>query len=582
MRLTCQARTLPPPRQTLCWILLCLAFASARAEVAIKGISGETAGNVRLTLSLTGQKCDASQWLIQSLFAEADTEIDRAMRALGYYHAKTKKSLAFDDACWHASFDIAAGPRTTVGDIRIELLGEAKDDPAFRRLRDGLLDYRHQPLRHDRYEKMKSRIKSQASATGYLKGNFSEKQLIIDKANNSALIHLAFDSGRRFRFGEVDIEQDILEPDFVRRFIAFEPGDFYSTEALGNTYDALSKSGYFERIDIRPASADERRQNIPVSIQLAPQKVHHYALGLGYSTDVGPLANAAYKNRRLNRRGHFLNANLEISEVLSTADVEYTIPLSNPVSDFFSFGAGAKREDTDTFESRSGKLSARLKHAYDNGWKQTLFLDWLYEDFKIGATENEVLLLIPGGNWLRSVSNDPLRPTEGYRLEFNLAGTYENPLSDISFIQGSVAAVWIHPLPWGDIFTVRGQQGAMLVDQFDKLPPSYRFYAGGMNSIRGYDYKELGPKDKTGTVVGGRYLSVVSAEYEHPILENWGVAAFVDAGDAYNDEGIDIKTGVGLGVRWYSPIGPIRLDFAVPLNEAESSFQVHFAAGIRL
>ncbi|MDO9139264.1 MAG: BamA/TamA family outer membrane protein, partial [Methylobacter sp.] len=92
----------------------------------------------------------------------------------------------------------------------------------------------------------------------------------------------------------------------------------------------------------------------------------------------------------------------------------------------------------------------------------------------------------------------------------------------------------------------------------------------------------LGANDKLGNVVGGKFLSVVSAEYEQPVLDNWSVAAFIDSGNAYNLDNISVKTGVGLGLRWYSPIGPIRLDFALPLNDADSSFQIHFAAGARL
>jgi translocation and assembly module TamA len=582
MRLTRPAKNPSPLRQAARSAVLYLIFTGAHAETVIQGLSGETAKNVELTLSLTKEQCDASRWMVNLLFDKADAEIDQAMRALGYYHAAVKKSLTFDDACWHARFDIAPGPRTVIDEIRITLLGDAQNDPEFRALRDSLTTQKNQPLRHDQYEKMKNQIKSLATATGYLNGSFTENKLIIDKAANTAKILLIFDSRKRLRFGDVKVNQDILNPEFVQKFITFEPGEFYSSDELGKTYDALSKSAYFERIDIRPATDLEARQDIPVTVNLTPRKTHHYSFGLGFATDVGPLVTATYQNRRLNRRGHFLDANLDISQVLSIADVEYNIPLANPTTDFFSLGAGFKREDTDTFESHSGKLSARLKHAFGNGWKQTLFLDWIYEDFKIGATQEEVVMLVPGGNWLYSVSNDPLRPTEGYRLEFNLAGSYENPLSEVSFVQGSVAAVWRHQLPWGGIFLGRAEQGATWVDQFDKLPPSFRYYAGGMNSIRGYDYKELGPRDRTGSVIGGRFLSVVSAEYEHPILDNWGLAAFVDAGDAYNSEGIDVKVGAGLGVRWYSPIGPIRLDLAVPLNDAESSFQVHFAAGTRL
>jgi len=227
-------------------------------------------------------------------------------------------------------------------------------------------------------------------------------------------------------------------------------------------------------------------------------------------------------------------------------------------------------------------LSARHKHAYANGWRQTLFLDYSYEDFTTDSDSGRRLLLVPGGSWLRSVSKNPLRPTEGYRIEFEAKGSVENTISDVSFFQAYLSGVWLHKLPFGGSFIGRTLQGATLVDQITQLPTTYRFYAGGINSVRGYNYKELGPKDSSGNIEGGKFLSVISAEYEQAVLDNWGVAAFVDAGNAFNLDSILYKTGVGLGVRWYSPVGPLRLDFALPLNESNSSFQIHFAAGGRI
>lgn len=562
-------------------ISLCL-ITSASAEVSVFGLADQEKDNVLLTLSLVKQPCDAPEWKVRRLFGNADQEIDQALRALGYYHSSSKNALSFHKNCWQADFTIAPGPQVTVADISIIFNGDANHDAEFKQLRDKLLTDAGNPLRHDHYEKMKSRIESLAMERGYLNATFLENQLIIDKANNTAHIKLVFDSRKRLSFGEVIVEQDVLNPEFVDKFITIKSGDFYSSEELAKTHNALSKSGYFEMMDIRPNTENTDQQQVPVTIKLTPKKVHHYGVGVGFDTDIGPLLNASYNNRRLNRRGHFLTANLDIAPVLSTADVEYSVPLDNPVSDFFSFGAGLKREDTDTYKSLSGKLSTRLKHAFDSGWKQTLFIDSLYEDFTTGTTSNEVLLLVPGGSWLKSVSDSPLRPTRGHRLELNLAGSYKNPVSDVSFAQGSVSAVWMHPLAWNGRFIARAEQGATLVDQFDRLPTSYRFYAGGMNSIRGYAYKELGPKDDEDNVIGGQFLSVVSAEYEQSVFENWAVAGFLDSGNAYNLDNISVKSGAGLGVRWYSPIGPIRLDFAVPLNESDSSFQIHFAAGTRL
>lgn len=531
-------------------------------------------------LSLNNQECKTPEWRVRAFFADADKEIDLAMRAVGYYHATVKKSLKFDSDCWMADFDIDPGPLVILKNIDVRIEGEARDDQDFSQLSKKFARV-GDPLNHGRYEKMKSQIESLALERGYLQGKFTKAELRVDKNANSAQIELIYDSGRRSRFGPVSIHQDILKPEFVEKFIEIDPNAPYSSDPLVETYDNLSKSNYFEQVDIRPDTGRDDL-TVPVAINLTPKPKHHYTFGLGFDTDIGPLVEGSYSNRRINRRGHFFDSSLNLSPVQSLADVEYSVPLTRPASDFFSLGAGLKHNDTESFNSTTAKLSSRIKHNFDSGWKQTLYLDYLYEDYTTGTESNSTFLLVPGGSWLRSVADNTLRPTRGHRLEFNISGSYKNPISDVSFIQGSISAVWRHPVPWDGIFIGRTDLGATLVDQFEKLPTTLRFYAGGMNSIRGYEYKELGPKDDLGNVVGGRFLGVISAEYEKAILEDWAIATFVDAGNAFNLDNINVKIGTGLGVRWYSPIGPVRVDFGVPLSESNTSFQIHFAAGSRI
>ncbi|MDP3010654.1 MAG: autotransporter assembly complex family protein [Methylococcales bacterium] len=565
-------------------VLLYLIVPAVNAEVSISGLEGAASDNVRIMLSLAKEKCDAPRWKIESLFAQSEQEIDPALRAVGFYHPVIKKSLAFNQGCWQANFTIDAGTQVIVKTINITINGGAHDDPEFKKLRDKLLLKTGQPLRHNNYEKMKSQLASLAAQRGYLNSEFTSKKLVIDKAHNTASFELVFDSGKRQQFGEIIIEQDALEPELVAKYIAIKSGDFYSSEQLVETYDALSKSGYFDSIDIRPAT-DSNGKPVPVTIKLHPKPKYHYAFGIGFDTDIGILASASYQDNRLNKLGHFLTADLDIAPVLSTANVEYTIPLDNPLTETFSVGFGVKREDTDTFNSLSAKLSGRYKYTFDNGWKQTVFLDYSYEDFQTGTdTRGQTLLLVPGGNWLYSVADNPMRPSKGYRLKFDVAGSYKIPLSDVSFAQSSMAATWIQNLPWsGGKFIGRTELGATATNDFDKLPTTYRFYAGGISSVRGYAYKELGPTDAQGNVIGGQYLAVFSTEYEHTIFDDWGVAAFIDAGNAFNTvNNINLKTGAGLGARWYSPFGPVRVDVAIPLSPADSAFQIHFSAGARL
>lgn len=563
-------------------LALCLMPPEIVADISISGLDGDAEDNVMLMLSIQKEKCDAPKWKIQGEFEDADREIEQALRALGYYHVVIKKSLAFHKDCWKADFNIYPGTRVIVSDVEILITGDAKDDPDFSKLLKNLPLKQGNPLHHGQYETMKSKIESLALDSGYLQASFTEKKLLINKQDNTAQIKLKFDSGKRMVFGDVIVQQDILDDGFVKKYLSIKSGDVYTSEQLAKTYNALSQSGYFDTVDIRSDLEHVKDQRVPVTIKLSAKKKAHYGFGIGFDTDIGPLLNASYINRRINHYGHFFTANFDLSPVLSTAEVEYSIPLDKPTTDFLSFGGGLKREHTNTFKSMSATISGRHKHAYANGWKQTIFLDYNYEDFTTASDSGQTLLLVPGGSWLYSVSNNPLRPTEGYRLEFEAKGSYENPISDVSFMQGYLSAIWLHELPLGGKFIGRTLQGVTLVDRITQLPTSYRFYAGGINSVRGYNYKELGPKDKLGNVEGGELLSVFSAEYEHPVLENWGVAAFVDTGNAFNFDSINFKTGVGLGVRWYSPVGPIRLDFALPLDESDSSFQIHFAAGGRI
>jgi len=538
--------------------------------------------NVRAFLSLSTEQCDAPAWRIKNLYSKTDSEIAKALRALGYYQPKIIKQLNFSDDCWQASFDISAGEPVRVSDLVVQVQGEAKQDLAFKKLLASLPIKLGDVLNHALYKKIKQDLRSLALEYGYLNHQLIKKQLRVDPEKKQAEIELILDSGVRHRFGKIELNQDILDPNLVWRYIAIDADEYYSSKKLAKTYNALTASNYFSSVEVKPQIEDIEDNKVPIHITLSARKKHDFSFGVGFDTDIGPLASIGYQNRRINREGHHFSFDLDISPVLSSVESRYVIPFSEPRTDYVSIGTGYKYEKPDTFESQEAKLSFHYHHLYQNGWKQTLFLDLSYESSTISNESQNTLLLVPGGRWQFTESNHPLRPTKGYHLNFSLASAPESVISDVTFVQATIAGKLISPLPWSARFIVRAKLGATLVSDFDRLPASYRFYAGGIETIRGYDYKELGPKDNDNNVIGGRMLSAVSAEYEQFITESWGVAAFIDAGNAYNTNNINIKSGAGIGVRWVSPIGPIRLDFALPLQDSDSSFQIHFAAGVQL
>lgn len=566
-------------KTTIFALLLVTTAYADEPEIIIKGLTKKLQTNVQAFLSLTQETCKPPDWRIRNLFAKADSEIDKALRALGYYQPIIVKNLTFTEHCWHASFDISAGNPVRIHTLTVKIQGEAKQEPAFLKLLSNLPFKQHDILNHGLYEKIKQDLQSLALEYGYLKHQLIKKSLRVTPKKNRAEIELIMDSGPQHYFGKIYLDQDILNPDFVQRFITIKLGDAYSSKKMAKTYNALADSIYFKNVVVNPQMDNIENNEVPLHISLTPAKRHDYNIGVGYDTDIGPLVSIGYQNHRLNREGHYLSLNADFSPLLSSTEASYRIPFSYPRRDFIAFAMGYKYEKPDSFKSEEAKLSLQYQHLYKNGWKQVLFFNFSYENFTISGVSKKTTLLVPGVHWQYKESDHALRPSKGYKLYFSLASSAESFISDVSFFQATAAGKLINSLPWSARMITRINLGTTLTSSFERLPTSYRFFAGGTESIRGYEYKELGPTDDDGDVIGGKMLTIISAEYEQFINESWSIATFLDSGNAYNPNNIDIKTGVGVGIRWISPIGPVRLDFAMPLNDSDSSFQFHFSAG---
>jgi translocation and assembly module TamA len=208
-----------------------------------------------------------------------------------------------------------------------------------------------------------------------------------------------------------------------------------------------------------------------------------------------------------------------------------------------------------------------------------LSLTFQQEDFTIGLTDENTALLMPGVNVQRVWGRERLIATRGARLQLDLKGAQEGLLSDASFVQGQVDAKLILPLGERQRLISRGTLGAIYTDDFERLPPSIRYFAGGDQSVRGYDYNRLGPRDASGEVIGGRYLVVGSLELERHIRGNWRAALFYDTGNALDGWNESLEQGAGIGLRWETPIGLVRLDVATALSEDGRPWRLHLTVG---
>ena len=546
----------------------------------ISGVEGALQENLRVSLPLASETCTAPAWKIKQQFRRSPAMLEKAARALGYYHIKIEKKLSFKESCWQARFEIEPGEPVLIESANIKITGEASKEPAFKKilaenpLRSG------SQLHHGEYENLKRQIETLAAEKGFFDGRFNQAVVSVDTKSNKAFIILEYDSGKRYRIGRLEIQQKDYHDQLLERYINVKSGDYYDSSALTKLHKNLSDSGYFQQVTIKQDFKNAVDNNIDVKVELESRKRTAYSVGIGAATDTGPRVKASFERRRVNRRGHRFNSELMLSEVDSSIGLEYIIPTHYPHVQQVSFRTSYQEINTDTSESDITKIGFRTLGSR-NKWTESIYLDWVSENSTINDELVSADLLVPGISWTRTKADNRLKPRKGYRASLELRGADEALLSDASFIQLLAAAKWIQPLGNGRLL-LRADTGFSLTDDFTELPASYRFYAGGDQSVRGYEYQSLGPVSDDGDIDGGEYLVTGSIEYDHPIINNWSAAVFWDAGNAFDDWSVDFKQSAGMGIRWHSPIGPIRLDLAIPDDTSEDDYRLHFSMGADL
>lgn len=555
--------------------------ATAVADLEIEA-PDEVADNIRAHLSLSKEPCDAPQWRIKRLFSRVEQELEPAVRALGYYRPSVEKQLSFGDACWRVGIVVDVGERVRVKDVALEIVGAADADPAFKRLRRELSVKPGDPLHHGRYEAIKGQLRDLALERGYFDAAFATNELRVNPGEGTAVIFLRFESGNRYRFGPLKLSEQPLAEDFVRRLAALDEGAYYDARKLVTLDRNLSNAGYFGGVEVSPRRAAARDYAIPVDVKLTALPRHAWRAGIGYATDSGPRFSFGYQNRFVNRHGHRFGSEMRLSTVESGLTFDYMLPGENPHKWQFDLSLGVLHEETDSSESDSVKMAIRQTFHHKK-WTETRFVELLHERSTIGDETTTATLLMPGWSLAKTYSDNPLRTRRGYRLGFEVRGAYQGLLSTATFVQVRAHAKGIHRFGGGGRVTGRVELGSTWADVFTELPASLRFFAGGDNSVRGYAYESLGPTDDDGDPQGGHNLLTGSLEYEHPIHgEDWWAAAFVDAGNAYDNSDFTTRYGYGVGLRWYSPVGRLRLDVAVPDDTSDDDWRIHFGLGADL
>lgn len=533
---------------------------------------------VALSIVRDRKRDDLTPARIEQLHARAPLEIQRALEPFGFYQPEIEATLTSEKRDqYQARYAIVLGEPVRVRDVDVTVLGEGKDTAPFPNLvatfplaPGDILDQRV-------YERRKLLFASTAADSGYLDAQFVARAIRIHRDTNVADIHLAFDTGPRYYFGPVTFDSSAVDERVLRVYVPFKTGDPFRYDRLLAFQSVLGGTPYFARVEVVAQKELAVEHRVPIHVNLTSRRPRRYEVGVGYGTDTGPriLLNAEF--RRLNRAGHRYSGRLNLSQVEISANAEYIIPSLYPDIHTYSIGVLVARIDPDAYTTdRLAIGPTRSQRRF--GWLESLTLSYERENFTVASDEGVTDLFIAGITYRLKRADDDIAPTRGYRIDLALRGSDEALLSSQSFLSFTASMKLVRDLNDRFRAIVRAEGGATSTPSFRELPPTVRFFAGGDNSVRGYEYQSLGPLDDAGKVIGGHLLLATSAEIQLRLKGKFGIAGFYDAGNAFasTSSGI-VEQGVGSGLRWQSPVGPVRLDLAFPLHH--DGWEIHFTMG---
>ncbi|MEZ5598509.1 MAG: BamA/TamA family outer membrane protein [Pseudomonadales bacterium] len=565
-------------------LLLAGSLARAELRVQVDGVSGNVKRNIEAHLAIARLAEDArasaraSDARVRRLHERAPSDIRAALQALGYYSGVVDASLAGEPGNRLVTYVVTRGPRSHWREPDIRLTGEA----AYGNWRDRWL--KDLPLKagksvhHGRYEAAKRWLLDRLYADGYLEAHIVTARMDVDPSQAEAAIHWEVESGPRFHFGAIRLEQDVLNAEFAQRFVGVTAGSPFSTQRLADLQLGLMQSGYFDDVRIDADRSAAAGHSVPVVVRAHPARSQRYEMGVGYGTDSGPRAKVGTEFRRLNRRGHRLRANLQTAVQGSTLAMDYAIPVGDVTTDVLRFHGQAERAQVGDADIDQYELGARLEDGW-YGMRRALYVRYAREQFNFGSGPHQRAdILVPGIELLWQQGDDLLFTRRGFSVRLDAHGGTAGVLSDTDFVQVSGAAHLVLPLGDRSRLLLRGAMGLVEARDFDALPPSERFFTGGDRSVRGYAFESLSPENAAGDDIGGSHFFNQSVEVDRLVYKDFGVAAFFDRGGASRRVFGGQHEAVGVGIRYKSRIGMIRVDVAHPLD-GSANFRIHLTLG---
>ena len=573
------------------------AAADSIRSIEIRGLPPEMEANVRLGLSLgklLGRELGEQR--LDYLLLESERETRRALEPFGYFSPEIHVTPP-PGGSGALLIEVTPGEPVRVRNAAIAVTGVAADDPVLSLATTEFAPKPGAVFDQVQYETSKARISRGLADRGYFDADFATHRVEVLRAERAADIALAWSSGRRYRLGAAEYQQlpkEILDDSVLAKIVTWKPGTYFAQDRLDQLRESLGRLDYFSGIDIAPDKEKSKDGVIPVTITLTPAKRSIYSAGLSYGSTNGAGVRLGVERRYLNKRGHKALAEIDWAQKRKVAAAQYRIPAFAWVEGWYTIGLNFVDEQTNYIDNRRADLMFSRSGEISDKWRVVAAVHALRERWAYTAEDDGDPLTPPdyrfasvfypelSGEYVNV--DQRLAPRRGWGGSALLRAGVGGAGSDSTFLQAHANVRWFKGLGADSRLLLRGELGHTFSGELDLLPPTLRFHAGGDRSIRGYGWREVGPR--VGPVgrefpVGARNVVTASIEYERYFNGPWGAAVFVDTGSAFDDRP-DLRSGVGIGLRWRSPVGPLRVDLARGLDHPDSPFQITLNFGADL
>ncbi len=522
----------------------------------------------------------AAAW--RELYEKSRATARELLETEGYFSPRIESSFAQTAQGWTARFQVDPGARTRVAKIDLRLTGAIEHTPAGRRLERAYLETIPLPIgapfTQSAWSAAKQDLIQRLAARRYASARIVDSQALVNPAQHTATLLLVADSGPAFAFGPLEIQGLKRYPaHLVERLCGVPRGTPYQQSKLLECQRNLEQSGYFQTAAVQLDDAAQQAAAAPVRVRVEEAKPYKLTLGAGYGTDTGPRAQAYWLQRDFAAGAMQLKLATVLENTQQQASAELVWP---PDADRYLWSLGTAAKHTDI----EGQMTRSLQVLGKRTRKQGAVESSLVAQFQVerqeagGVLEGSNRALTLNYIWTHHTAPDTDYPRRGWVSTVQAGGALKSLLSDRSFVRLYWRHLQFFPVGLRDRLIGRLELGATLASTTRGIPTDFLFRAGGANSVRGYAFQSLGPP-LNDSVVSGRYLFTSSVEYDHFFTPAWGAALFVDAGQAANSLGaLHPVVGLGPGLRYRSPIGPVNLDVAYGV--ALHQWRLHFSLGV--